>query len=108
MANAVSCSDQLIARFIRDIKNKVSLEHTIIVLLSDHLAMLNTLWDALSRHQKDRRLLFHVFEDQSTSANDTSGTHFDVAPTIMQFAGFDDYSRSRRRAFRGLSRIRVT
>ncbi|SLN65633.1 phosphoglycerol transferase I [Roseovarius albus] len=53
---AVSCSDQLIAKFIKDTLAGPEGENTVIAVVSDHLAMRNSATDTLKKG--DRKLLF--------------------------------------------------
>ncbi|MBD3665472.1 sulfatase-like hydrolase/transferase [Sulfitobacter aestuariivivens] len=84
---AVSCSDKLISRFIRETLQGPEGKETIIAVLSDHLAMRNTASSILEA--ADRRLLFSIFNTNSTPQEITAqGTHFDITPTLLDAAGF--------------------
>lgn len=54
--DAVHCSDQLLSEFIDYLLSAESLENTLVVVVSDHLALPNTASDILN--QKPRRNLF--------------------------------------------------
>lgn len=93
MSNAIYCSDQLIAEFINEVMTIVDMSDTIIVLFSDHLSLRNTLWDKLRENRQKRRLTLMIFDDTLATVSNQRGTHFDVAPTILEAAGFDDHTR---------------
>ena len=93
MSNSVYCSDQLVSGFIREAMNIVDMDETIIVLFSDHLSLRNTLWDKLKENKQRRRLTFMVFDDRPPTVSNRPATHFDVAPTMLEAAGFNDQTR---------------
>jgi phosphoglycerol transferase len=88
MSNAIFCSDQLISEFIKEAMSVVDMDETIIVLFSDHLSLRNALWHKLQENRKQRRLLFLIFDNKPITVSDRRATHFDVAPTILEAAGF--------------------
>jgi len=88
MSNSIYCSDQLISNFINQAMKIVNMSNTIIVLFSDHLSMRNTLWDELKDNEERRRLMFMIFDDTPAAVANVHGTHFDVAPTVLEAAGF--------------------
>jgi len=90
MSNAIYCSDQLISNFINNTMKIVDMSDTIIVLFSDHLSLRNTLWDKLKDNRKRRRLTFMIFDDKPATVSDVHATHFNVAPTVLEAAGFTD------------------
>ena len=93
MSNAIYCSDQLISQFISEAMKIADMKDTIIVLFSDHLSLRNTLWSILKDNKKRRRLAFMIFDDSAATASNIRGTHFDVAPTMLEAAGFADYPK---------------
>ncbi len=90
MSNAIFCSDQLISKFIDKAMQVVDMNNTVIVLFSDHLSLRNTLWDKLRDNRENRKLTLMVFDDAAATVSDIPGTHFDVAPTLLEAAGFTD------------------
>ena len=87
--NAVHCSDQLIAGFVDQIRSSPYSENTLIIVLSDHLAMRNQASDLLEASSQSARLTFFVNTPQGTSGlNANPGDHFDIAPTILDLAGY--------------------
>jgi phosphoglycerol transferase len=92
MSRAIYCSDQLISRFIRAAMQRVDMQETLIVLFSDHLAMRNSLWSTLTENKEQRRLTWMMFDDQPATESDQVATHFDLAPTILDLAGFSQFA----------------
>ncbi|MFV2058906.1 MAG: sulfatase-like hydrolase/transferase, partial [Thiohalomonadales bacterium] len=93
MSNAIYCSDQLISYFIAETMSIVDMNETIIVLFSDHLALRNTLWNQLKANQQNRRLTFMIFDNAPGTESNLPGTHFDVAPTLLEAAGLTEQLR---------------
>jgi phosphoglycerol transferase len=91
MSNAIRCSDQLISHFIKEVKERVDMNETIIALFSDHLAIRNTLWNTLKQHKDQRRLLWMVFDNRPGDSSDQVSTHFDLAPTLLEMAGVNSH-----------------
>jgi len=88
--NSFHCSDQLISRFIEQIRNSPYSENTLIIVLSDHLAMRNKATYLLETSQKPRRLTFFVnTPDSQKQENVNPGLHYDIAPTILDLVGYN-------------------
>ncbi len=84
--NAVACSDFLITRLIQKIKNSRYADNTIIVLVSDHLAMRNTAFNLLNH--LDRKGLFMIIDGKTFKEIDTLGSTLDIGVTILPFIGY--------------------
>lgn len=86
--NAVACSDHLISMFINKIAQSPYADNTIVVLVSDHLAMRNTASDLLQ--SKDRRNLFMIIDPSKNNSNEikTVGSTLDIGPTVLPFLGY--------------------
>lgn len=84
--NTLKCADFLITDFIKKVKKSKYGKDTIVVVVSDHLAMRNTAKEKLDKSQK-RRNLFVIFDPESSAyrADDKVGTPFDVSPTVLSF-----------------------
>jgi phosphoglycerol transferase len=87
MERALACTDAQIADFIAAVRARSGSEDTVIGLFSDHLAMRNSLWETLSANQKERRLLFMLFDGEEGEVVDTTITHYDVGPILLEAAG---------------------
>jgi len=87
--NAVHCSDRLISGFIEKIRNSTYSDNTVIIVLSDHLAMRNKATPLLKASQQPPRLTFFVnTPDGQKSRNTNPGLHYDIAPTILDLLGY--------------------
>ncbi|MGG7055701.1 sulfatase-like hydrolase/transferase [Nitrosomonas sp. ANs5] len=80
--HAVHCTDHLVARFLERIAQHPAWENTVVVLLSDHLAMRNDA-QPLYPSDYDRQLLFLALNTPVKSSVADNGTHMDVAPTVL-------------------------
>jgi len=87
--NAVHCSDQLISNFIERIRNSPYSENTIIIVLSDHLAMRNQATPLLRASKMPGLLTFFVNTPDGKEADIRNpGLHYDISPTILDLAGY--------------------
>ncbi|WP_299976308.1 sulfatase-like hydrolase/transferase [uncultured Pseudoteredinibacter sp.] len=86
--NAVKCTDLLVSQFVEKIEASPYSENTVIVLMSDHLAMYNTAYDILE--SAERRNFFAIYDPSKKEAKkiDKLGSTLDVAPTLLPFIGF--------------------
>jgi len=83
----VSCTAAEVADFVRFAQQQGYLENTNIVILGDHLARRNPLSAQLD--QMPRRAIFNSFVARDTPAPQRSQLlHFDLMPTILEFAGY--------------------
>ena len=74
------------ASFIENIINDDSFKDTVLVVLSDHMALKNTATSILDKGE--RRNLFFIFSDNLSSDKISKpGSMFDVAPTVMSLIG---------------------
>lgn len=89
MLDAVHCADRVMGSFIRDVTSMEMSRDTVIVFMSDHLAMRNTATSRLA--EKTPRKLMLVIDTPGGPADVISrpGTHYDVAPTILDAMGFE-------------------
>lgn len=88
MLNAVACSDELIAKFIKQIGESPYGKNTIIVVASDHLAMHNMAIETLMKGE--RRNQFMIIDPRLSSAQtvDKVGTTLDIGATLLPFLGY--------------------
>ena len=86
--NAVVCSDYLITQFVNRIMQSPYAEKTVVVVLSDHLALNNTAYDLLRK--ADRKNLFMIIEPNVNKTTEIQklGSTLDIAPTILPFIGY--------------------
>jgi phosphoglycerol transferase len=88
--NSVHCSDLLIARFIGRVRTSPYSGNTVIIVLSDHLANSNRASDLLASSNMPDRLTFFInTPDEEQGKNRNPGVHYDIAPTILDFIGYN-------------------
>lgn len=92
MRRALRCSDEQIADFVRRIQAREGSEDTVIAVLSDHLAMRNSLWESLQQKGSERRLLFMLLNAKQDATAKGLGlgaplTHYEIGPTLLEAAG---------------------
>lgn len=88
--NAAHCTDSLVGLFIQKIRSSAYSDQTIIVVFSDHLAQRNTSSSLLRTSTILPNLTFFVnFPNGQSGVNTNPGTHYDVAPTILDLMGYD-------------------
>jgi phosphoglycerol transferase len=94
MLNALHCSDQLAANFVRQLLASEATAETIIVIASDHLMMANDIGDPLKQHPNRRNLFFVLEKNGRKESFDRHSTPFDIAPTLLSILGadVDDYN----------------
>lgn len=90
LLNAVFCADQLFSDFVKKIQATPYAEETLIVVVSDHIAMNGTTSDLLA--EGTRRNLFMIIDPAATGPqkSDRLGSPLDVAPTVLSFLGVDN------------------
>lgn len=94
MANAIYCTDQLLAAFLKELSQSPLADNTIIAVVSDHLAMRNQMSEILNAHQSQRRLSFFVLgSGRREQTINRAGTHYDIAPTLLNLMGITNYAQ---------------
>ena len=84
--NAVHCADLMAASFVETVQKSDSYQDTVIVVMSDHLAMRNAAHTTLERG--DRRNLWMILGSEIASRQVSRvGTTLDVAPTLLNLLG---------------------
>ena len=91
MLNAVACADFLINRFINKLRSSPYASNTVIVLVSDHLALANKAADLLE--QTERRNLFMMIDPAAPEPRrvDAQGSTLDIGSTLLPLIGFDEH-----------------
>ena len=84
--NAIHCADHMAGAFIRHVLNSSAIEDTVLLVMSDHLARPNSVWDTLNAADR-RNLVFAFGAGIEPGRIDKPGTTFDLAPTILGFLG---------------------
>jgi phosphoglycerol transferase len=87
LKDVLKCSDQLIFEFIEWIKSQDFYPNTTIVILGDHLAMPNALYDDILKN--DKREIINVFINSLKKPDITniSFSTFDMMPTLLESIG---------------------
>ena len=86
---AQRCADRLIAKLIERVRG--ALPETVVVLMSDHLAFPNATINRVQAAEA-RRLRFAVWGPGVEAGEiDRPGTHFDIAPTVLDILGLNAY-----------------
>ncbi|WP_133486132.1 sulfatase-like hydrolase/transferase [Aliiroseovarius marinus] len=84
--NAVHCADHMAGEFIRHVLASPAMEDTVLLVMSDHLARPNSVWDTLEA--ADRTNLVMAFGAGIEPGKiDKPGTTFDLAPTFLGLLG---------------------
>jgi phosphoglycerol transferase len=82
----VECTSHLTYKFIQEAKKSGYLDNTNIVIIGDHLSMPTPAKQSLDKIEN--RYIFNKWiSSQSFSPNRKEITHFDIAPTIIEFLG---------------------
>jgi len=85
---SVHCTDDLVGRFITLIQSHPAYQDTIVVLMSDHLAMRNNAFPLFPENY-DRKLYFNVLNADSIDTSQFTSTTMDIAPTVLDLLGVD-------------------
>lgn len=86
MLDAVHCTDYLLGQFLQSVSRHSAWDNTLVVLLSDHLAMRNVA-QPFYPPDGERLLSFIVLNAGAQEAITVPGTHMDVAPTLLHLMG---------------------
>ena len=89
--SAILCNQETVANFIRRIQQSPYYKDTVIVVSSDHLAMNNTAWSRLTRH--DRKDLFFILDGSGAQhgVNDQPRSTLDNGATVLDLLGGDNF-----------------
>ncbi len=83
----VECASEQAADFVGFIKQSGYLRDTNVVILGDHLAVSNPVYDAL-RKIENRRIYNQFISQEPPRKNTEDILPFDLYPTLLQFIGF--------------------
>ena len=91
--NAIHCTDFLLARFLKQVRENPNGKDTLIVFMSDHLKNMQSKDPRCTTRLPDRRLTFFMNHPDLPKGQviNTSGTQLDIFPTIMSFFGGQDH-----------------
>lgn len=92
MLDAVHCTDFLVGQFIDEIAADPAWSKTLVVLVSDHLAMRNPA-EQYYPEDYERRLRLLVLNSGRVGRVDRTGSHMDIAPTLLELMGVEHGQR---------------
>lgn len=81
--NSLRCTDRLVGAFIEKIRRSPYYENTTLVVLSDHLAMVNDAKALLDKAQRRENLLMVFDTSLPPGERDVRGTMVDVGATLL-------------------------
>jgi len=84
--HAVHCTDYLLGEFLDQVKAHPAYENTVVVLVSDHLAMRNNAFQLFPENYQ-RRLYFNVLNSSVAAEKEIFATPLDISPTVLQLLG---------------------
>lgn len=82
----VECSANQVAEFIQFVKSNGWLDKLTIVIIGDHLAMKNPVYDRLAM-TRDKSIFNLILSGNKLHSNTNHINHFDIFPTIMDSIG---------------------
>jgi glycerophosphoryl diester phosphodiesterase len=88
MLTSVKCADRLAADFVQDLLDSPIAANTVIVLASDHLAMVNGATGQLAKAERNNFLVM-LSPDAKPETIARKGSTLDIGPTIMAALGYD-------------------
>lgn len=87
--HSYGCTSFLLSDLIGKIRKSPFSENTVIIVVSDHLAMRNTASSLLKTSKHDNNLSFFInYPDQRASVVKNKGLQYDIAPTILEAIGY--------------------
>lgn len=84
----VSCTADLVAGFVRHAQDRGYLKNTDVVIMGDHLAMPNPVYERLQRQAGGRTIYNRFVSSQPLRKNREDLYHFSMFPTILTMLGF--------------------
>lgn len=88
--DSIACADFLVPKFIEKVRDSEYSNDTVIVVVSDHLAIRNTATDLLNQGKRTNLLFVNEpnsnYEDKKI---DSLGSMLDITPTILPFIGYE-------------------
>jgi phosphoglycerol transferase len=102
---AIQCTGDHIQSLLDEVDRLGLTDDTIIVIMSDHLAMKNTLKKSLRAYEGERRNYFVVLGSGHQGKISKPGTTMDIYPTVLELLGYELVGR---RANMGVSLVSNT
>lgn len=85
--NVIACSDFQTKYFFEELKKIPSFKDTLIILIGDHLARKNELYNILEK-QHNRTIYNRFINTKPFPSTDRTFTAMDIGPTILELLGF--------------------
>ena len=85
--DAVRCTSGLAAKFVAQLKEKTAGTNTKIVVMSDHLAHHNNVYDTLEKYER-RNTVILLQDELPPAAIGRAGSMIDVFPTVLDWIGW--------------------
>lgn len=83
----VECTAQLVSEFIQELVDQRFLDDTVLVVVGDHLAMKNVVYDKLT---STKRSIYNMFLAKDLpQPNRDEIIHYDLLPSTLSLLGFD-------------------
>ena len=87
--DVVECSANQVADFVQFIRKRGYLKDTNVVIMGDHLAMWNPVYETKLEPAPARHVYNRFISSQPHAKNREEILHFDMLPTILEFIGFN-------------------
>ena len=85
--DAVRCTSGLAAKFVAQLKEKTAGTNTKIVVMSDHLAHHNNVYDTLEKYER-RNTVILLQDELPPTVIGRAGSMIDVFPTVLDWMGW--------------------
>lgn len=86
--DVVECSANQVAEFVQFIRKRGYLKDTNVVIMGDHLAMWNPVYENKLEPVEARYVYNRFISSEPHAKNREAILHFDMLPTILEFIGF--------------------
>lgn len=87
--DVVQCSANQVAEFVQFMRKRGYLKDTNVVIMGDHLAMWNPVYEDKLEPTAMRYVYNRLISIQPHAKNRDAIVHFDMLPTILEFIGFE-------------------
>jgi phosphoglycerol transferase len=92
-ADILTCSVNDIVDFLLYLNSNDYLANTDVLIMGDHLVMMNPLYDLLSSSSNGRRIFNLFITNKEVTKSRETITHFDIFPTVLDLMGFEFESK---------------
>jgi len=85
----VTCSAEQVASLVEFARVEGYLKDTVVVIVGDHLAVPNSVWERLEQAGESRRIFNLVLAADAPAPNTRELVPFDLFPTLLELVGID-------------------